>query len=350
MKTYFKKAVDKAFPVIFSVALSVLIIARGEISREGIKGGIELCINVVIPSLFPFMTLSLFVVKSGVCEKIGALSGKITRAVFYLPKEAAGAILIGLGVKMTHELLKSGAIDKKSAKRLSLSSVNAGPAFIITAVGQCLFGSKTAGVLLFVSCALASLIFTAVLGIIARITKAELSVNKKKKCERSLAEAFTESAAGAGKGIFQICAFVLLFSAVTAFIKVLPLTQEIKVWLCGILEVTTGCSLAYGKLPIYALPPILSFGGVCVFCQIYKDLKETGVKTYEYFGGRIFCCALSFLIFRLLLNLYPNEEQAFSNGVSAISRTFSVSVPTTVCLIITCALLIFEVDRKKKMC
>ena len=54
-------------------------------AAAGAKRGFGYCVDILIPSLFPFMALSVFVVKSGLAASMGRLTAGPCRILFGLP-------------------------------------------------------------------------------------------------------------------------------------------------------------------------------------------------------------------------------------------------------------------------
>ena len=67
-------------------------------AAAGAKRGIGYCVDILIPSLFPFMALSVFVVKSGLAASMGRLTAGPCRILFGLPGSAAAAIVMSLSL------------------------------------------------------------------------------------------------------------------------------------------------------------------------------------------------------------------------------------------------------------
>ena len=79
-------------PVILTALVCLFLFTRPEICSEGVRSGILLAAETVVPSLFPFMTVASFLLRSGlgeaagkpfdkVCEK---LSGRIGSGYYYV--------------------------------------------------------------------------------------------------------------------------------------------------------------------------------------------------------------------------------------------------------------------------
>ena len=93
---------------------------------DGAFSGIEMCINVLIPSLFPFMAVSSFTVKSGISDFLGKPFGKIMKSVFGLSPCFAPILLLSvtggypIGAKSCNELYKNGNAGTEECKRASM--------------------------------------------------------------------------------------------------------------------------------------------------------------------------------------------------------------------------------------
>lgn len=60
--------------ILLALALSMFaLIYYSDTSAAAAKEGLELCFNVIIPSLFPFFVMSSLVVELGFAEKLGRL-------------------------------------------------------------------------------------------------------------------------------------------------------------------------------------------------------------------------------------------------------------------------------------
>ena len=122
-------------------------------------------------------------------------------------------------------LLEQGAITQKQAQRMLYFCVNAGPAFIISVVGSTLLQNALMGLLLFFSQIAAMLVIGITLGIIARF--------KKEPChtvvssERSSQSPLVESTLDAAKGLMNMSAFVIIFSAFLSLLHATGIAQGI---------------------------------------------------------------------------------------------------------------------------
>ena len=139
---------------ILAAALGIMLLFKsGELS-EGIRKGLSLCSYSVIPSLFPFMALSVFICKSSCSDFFEMLLKPVTK-LLKLPPACAGALFASViggyptGAKCINDLVCGGFVGRKTAARMLCYCVNAGPPFLISAVGFSVFGNIKTGVLIF---------------------------------------------------------------------------------------------------------------------------------------------------------------------------------------------------------
>lgn len=166
-----KKIYKKGAPIpalfIFIITAAAFLIYPGIFSK-GASEGVKVCASVIIPSLFPFTVASIFIHKSGGIMWIGKKLDRFSRAVFGINGAEFTVVIISLiggypiGAKIADSMYRNSEISKDSAEKLILFSVNASPAFFVSTVGINLLGSQRAGIILFISNLIATLLLTAV--------------------------------------------------------------------------------------------------------------------------------------------------------------------------------------------
>ena len=65
-------------------------------SVEAAKAGLELCGNVIIPSLFPFFVLSGLIVETGLVKHLGRLLQPVMKPLFNVGGSCAAAFALGV--------------------------------------------------------------------------------------------------------------------------------------------------------------------------------------------------------------------------------------------------------------
>ncbi|MDR1299354.1 MAG: sporulation protein, partial [Oscillospiraceae bacterium] len=135
---------DAAVVSALIAAAAALVIYTGE-SVKAAMYGLELCANVIVPSLFPFFVLSSLMVDTGAARRIGAPLGRVMRPLFNVRGECAAAVVLGIiggypvGARTVINLYENGDCSKAEAERLLSFCNNSGPAFIFGVVGAGVF-------------------------------------------------------------------------------------------------------------------------------------------------------------------------------------------------------------------
>lgn len=336
-----------------AMGIGVLLIFASDIAVTGMRAGVAMCLNVLVPSLFPFLVLSQFMVKGKLCDGLGSLLAPVMRHCFHLPPCAASVVLMSLmggypvGSLMTAQLLREERLTQRQAKALLLFCVNPSPAFVITALGTVALGNTTAGLMLYASLAFSALL----LGLLVGRTLPKPEKESFPACApSSLTGSFVESVAGAASTLLGICTWVLLFSCVTALAGRLPLPSLSKLMSGCMLEVTSGTVNAAGRMALPFLAAALGFGGLCVHCQVAQPMGACRLPYLRFLFFRFLHGGLSFGLCSLLLRLFPTNTAVFSNFAQSAPRLVSSSLPASLAMILMSVLLILEVDRSKKIC
>ena len=72
------KSIQTIVLIALTIIISTIILVFPEYSSNGVKKGLTFCSNILIPSLFPFMVISGFIVKSNLSLKLGKIMSPIT--------------------------------------------------------------------------------------------------------------------------------------------------------------------------------------------------------------------------------------------------------------------------------
>lgn len=330
--------------LMFVIVIGILLLTLRTRISEAIISGLFVCGNVLIPSLFPFMILSSFAVKSGVFGSINRVSAPFMKKIFSLPEECFPCLFFGFTggypvcASMVSQLYESGKITRNDALHLLSFCVNAGPAFVVTAVGEMILGSETAGVIILASVCLASVITGLLFALFKRKTDREYKITSEKcNLSQSLAQAVSSSSGS----IVSVCAWVLAFSAISAVISSFIKNKTAQLLYSAFSEITTGVASAaeFGGIPLVSAA--VSFGGICVMCQLIPAIKKCGVKVCEYLAYRIVNAVLSFLTAKIILLFVPVSVNVFA-GIEA--QPWSYTAVSSAILLIMSAVLIFDIS------
>lgn len=332
------------------------VFSKPQVCAAGVQNALMLCLQTLVPSLLPFMVLAGFFLRSGLCAVCGARLSPFTQRLFRLPGESAGVILLSMvggfpvGIKMTAQLFRDGQISQKQAARMCLFCINAGPAFLVSAVGSGLYNSTRIGGILYGALCLSALTVGFFLRFFEKSPPVKSAKYKSRVLHIQLSAAFTHSVGEALETTLQICAWVALFGGISSLLAALPMPDSMHRLLVYSFEVTNGVSMAAGRLPLPAVAAILSFGGLAVHCQVLGDLLFCSVRYLHFFCARILGAVLSSLYCFGLLQIFPCEISTFGSTNFNAYAAASVSVPAGMALLLCAVLFLWELESKRKMC
>lgn len=304
-----------------------LILKSPEICTDSAISGLVVCGRVIIPSLFPFTFCVLFILKSGILQQL-----KIPEAlsVFLLS-------LIGgypLGAKM---ISQSGIEEKNRAVMLNFC-VNAGPAFIILAVGNGIFNSQKIGIILFASHILPSLVMALI------FRKSLITTHPPQPQSRlGLIDNFVSCAAESSATLINISGFVILFSVLSAYVGSISKQLPALKLLGMLLEVTNGISQTRN---IYMISALLGFGGICIWCQVFSLSKNIKINYPQFVLSRIFHGASSAFLTYILIKITGISLPAVSNGTFFSPSLFSDTAAVGISLVLMGIVLIISLCSK----
>ncbi len=305
--------------ILLSCGIIFLMVINPSVCKHGAIHGLMLSSNVIIPSIFPFSVFVLFILKSNLLNKLKFLSlNPNVLSIFILS-------LIGgypIGAKLLNQSVEVGKIDKSTANNMLNFCVNAGPAFIILAVGGGILNSKKLGYILFISHILSSLLLLA----ISKKTTTKVK-NTNLKTNYNVVENFVSSVCDSASATVSVCSFVVIFSVILNYLNFYsnkyPLFKKISL----LLEVTN--AIAQTKNVIF-ISFLLGFSGICVWFQVFAQIKNFKIDYLKFVLFRILHGALSSTFTFLILKFFKITVTTFSNGIKAnynlTNSTFAVAL------------------------
>lgn len=316
--------------------------------KSGINSGVQLCLGVLIPSLFLPMTLCAFLQQSGVVSMLGKYTDRIAQVLFSISGTAFAAFVLGCisgypsGAVLARSLYDCGEIDIKTAKRLCSVCVCGGPAFILLGVGDGLLRSRAAGRILLFShiSAAVLLLFFGGLFVKSGFIKANLPDNKPKSGSFGLTRAVTGAISGGARSMLGICAYTVLFSAVISLLG-LFLSGGAMSAVTALSEVTNACVFFANNHNIPMISAALGFSGLSVIAQIISAAGAVcDIKRLLF--CRIMSAALSYVICSLQLSIFPLPLAVQSGDFSAAFRISSGTMALSCLLIAATAVFLYS--------
>ena len=295
------------FAFILTIAAIIAVINKSEAVKIGIIKGIDVCGCVIIPSLFPFTVCILLLVNMNIKDYLKPFN-KISYFFFGLNGYEMLIFIFSLvggypiGAKLINYSCKAGKITSEKAKIMLLFCVNAGPAFIISAIGSGMLGNKQAGLILFASQIISKIVLALIFA--PKLKKAE-SINNNELNTMRFWDNFTLSVTEASTSMVNICSYIILFSGITELIKIFK-DNLFGYIMINALEVTN--AVIYTK-NIYKISFLLGFGGVCVWMQVFSVSNDLKVNKGCFAVIRAADGALSILITKLLITVTKSDIQ-----------------------------------------
>ena len=349
--------------LLFAVFLFILLLVNADVAMDGVQRGLLLCAQTLIPSLFPFLVLSELLVASGAGTTLGRLFSRPVASLFGVSRGGGVAILLGcvcgfpVATTTAVALCEKEEISQKEAVRISLFANNPSSGFLISAVGEALFGNRGAGVALF----FITLLSATLVGILLRLVFGK--ANNKNSTPISVPKHFsptdfTSSVKRAFSSLLSVCAFVMFFAAVTECLGHLSahfsLSPLFSVFLSGALELTGGISTAATSLsPALAFRVaafLASFSGLCVALQIFAAAENIPLHFSAYLLAKLVQGAIALLLTELYLYLFRPAfvvaESVGAMGSHIHLATASHLVPWVLLFILLLLHLIFKRRQK----
>lgn len=285
----------------------LLLILDAETALRAAMDGINLCMMSVIPALFPFLILSIYLTGNLSGVKIPGLKylGKLCR----IPTGSEGILLTGLlggypvGAQAVCQAYDAKTLSRQDARRMLGFCSNAGPAFVFGILSP-LFKDLRAPWFLWIIHIL-SAVLTGIL-LPGGCTK-----NMNKPSAKTLS--FPDSMKRAIQVMAFICGWVVVFRIILGFFDrwifwIFP--SGIKIYISGILELTNGCirltNIENEPMRFLTTAVFLGFGGICVGMQTVSVTEKLGSGLY--FPGKLLQTMLSILLSGIMIPmLYPGK-------------------------------------------
>lgn len=336
------------------ISCAGLVLCFSDETAQGIDRGITLCLEKIVPSLFPMMLICILMVESGLASWVGRLLAPAARKLFGLPGEGASAVLLSMiggypaGARAVTELYSRGIVSKKQAGQMIMFCFCSGPAFLVGVVGG-LIGSHAAGWLLMgVQLVTVTLIGMLVCRTGRKTEQTGRDAETQLPAAVSVSDCVVASVSKTASAMLQVCLYVILFSAVNeisgavglagaaeGILTKLGLPEKVaQAVLPSLLEVTGGCVRSAGAgLPMIAFA--VGFGGLSVHMQVLAIARRLGVRQGEFTILRLLQGAMSAALTALLMKLLP--DGAVTASAQLARPSLSGSLQGAVVLVVMCA-------------
>lgn len=275
------------FPVFFGAALLFF----PDVSATAAREGVALCLQTVLPSLFPFFVLSSLLVQSDVPRLLSRAMAGVMYPLFGVSGAGASALILGLlggypvGARTVAELYGRGEIAREEAEQLLAFCNNSGPGFFLGVCGTAVFGSARAGAYLYLIHVGAAL----VTGVLLR---RDLGLPRRKAVSRQRAP-FDLAAAvqGSFAAVGSVSAFVIFFMVLLRLLSLVPALAALpplpRAALFGFMEMTNGVNaLPATRTGFVLCAAIMNWGGLSVQAQTCAMLAGSALSARRCVIGK----------------------------------------------------------------
>ena len=339
-----KHIIQFFFPIFIVLVLIFGIIKYPNESILSAKKGLSILIDVLIPSLLPFIIGANLIVDLKIVDIIGYIINPITKFIFNVSGKSALVFIISMvsgypvGAKLASELRSNNQISKSECQRLVSFCSTSGPLFIIGSVATGMFKNPQLGYLMIICHYVGSIS----VGLLFRNygtnsinnektslkTNVLNTINNRYKDNRGFFVLFGNAVFNGVNTLLSIGGFVIVFSVVfevfslfniiSLFSSILyiPLslfgiTKELcHSFISGLFEITIGCDKVSS---ILSTPEILraslcsfliGFSGLSILMQCCSFISKTDVNTTLYIFSKFLHGCISsiftFLFYPLL--------------------------------------------------
>ena len=318
MKVLFINIKKNIIPIIF-LLFTICLIVFSKSNIQVVRNSLNIWVNNVIPSLFPFFIATELLNHTNIPNFVGNIFNKIMRPIFNVPGIGAYALFMGIvsgypiGAKIVTNFRNQNLCTKEEAERLITFTNNSGPLFILGTVGITLFYDSSIGILLLFTHILACIS----VGIIFRFWKSK--IKEKRNTDtiennitfNSLGAVLSKSILSAITSVVLIGGFIVLFGIILSILKktyilnlfkipLVPIfnlfnidTGFITPYLTGLLELTNGVTLvsmiASKNLSINVMISafLLGFGGISIMLQVLSITSKSDISIKPYIIGKL---------------------------------------------------------------
>lgn len=356
--------------------MAAALIIMPEESFEASVRGLDIWLEIVFPSLLPFLIISEMLIAFGVVKFLGVFLEPFMRPLFKVPGAGGFVWAMGLasgnpsGAKLTVRLRQDGQLTRVEAERLVSFTSSSNPLFIFGAVSVGFFLNPELGILL----AIAHYASNIGVGLIMRFygrkeekqqadnhgsKKRRFSIIKALKImhrtrltdKRPFGKILGEAVNSSVQTLLMIGGFIIIFSVInkvlfhlhitalaaslfSSIFSFLNLPQSLSIpFITGLFEMTLGSKLTSQVENVTLMPQaiiissLLAFSGFSIQAQVASILAETDIRFRPFFIARLLQTLLAGLITWLLFNpVYMGLRERRQN--SNVEETFAESPGT----------------------
>ena len=303
---------------LFCICLLLFLLVHPEEALLSAKDGMSLWLNVMIPTLLPFLILTGILLKTGNIPQLLEPLAPFWKHFFGISPAGAYVLILGflcgypMGAKLAHDLYINHQISQREGEYLLTFSCNASPAFIFSYLSQNILEGKIPPhslLLILLSADFVCMLFFRFLVYHGNtVSSVKPEYRKKETYQQDSTGVILDVSIMSGfETITRLGGYILIFSLLfTVFYHYWPFCSQNKILLTSPIELTTGLhqiaqSAFSWKIKYITSMTLTAFGGFCVMFQT-KSVLEEKLSILPYIFAKCLNASLVFL-FLVLSNI-----------------------------------------------
>ena len=303
---------------LFCICLLLFLLVHPEEALLSAKDGMSLWLNVMIPTLLPFLILTGLLLKTGNIPQLLEPLAPFWKHFFGISPAGAYVLILGflcgypMGAKLAHDLYINHQISQREGEYLLTFSCNASPAFIFSYLSQNILEGKIPPhslLLILLSADFVCMLFFRFLVYHGNtVSSVKPEYRKKETYQQDSTGVILDVSIMSGfETITRLGGYILIFSLLfTGFYHYWPFCSQNKILLTSPIELTTGLhqiaqSAFSWKIKYITSMTLTAFGGFCVMFQT-KSVLEEKLSILPYIFAKCLNASLVFL-FLVLSNI-----------------------------------------------
>lgn len=372
--------------VLVLLTIMVGILLNPEMSMNSAKEGLYIWLNILLPSLFPFIFISNLLISFGFVKFLGRFLEPLMKPIFKVSGTGIFPFIIStisgypVGAKLSSNLRNKKLISQLEGNRLISFSSTSGPLFIMGTVMIAMLRINAAPLFI-----LPHYLGVITVGFIFRFYeggKSEKIAPKKynqNKYQKTLGRSMGDAVKDSMESMLVVGGYVIVFTvvinlalesqALNFFLQEISLTFKInpeilKGLIAGIIELTNGCNIV-SNLDISLIEKILiinfliGWGGFSINSQAISFISQTDLNVGIYMVSKvfhgIFSVIYTYIIYTFfykdkLLTVFYNLNldyisPSISTWLSLFKSSFSI-VSSAIVLLILLSIFLHEMKKR----
>ena len=296
---------------LFCICLLLFLLVHPEEALLSAKDWMSLWLNVMIPTLLPFLILTGILLKTGNIPQLLEPLAPFWKHFFGISPAGAYVLILGflcgypMGAKLAHDLYINHQISQREGEYLLTFSCNASPAFIFSYLSQNILEGKIPPhslLLILLSADFVCMLFFRFLVYHGNTVSSVKPEYRKKETyqQDSTGVILDVSIMNGFETITRLGGYILIFSLVFTCIRhYWPFSEQTSILFTSPIELTTGLQqIAHSRYSwrfrCISSITLTAFGGLCVMFQT-KSVLENRLSLFPYVTSKCLNTSLVFL-------------------------------------------------------